>query len=77
MTFLELARDRSDDETALWHVRPARPEPPREQDEVWLSSFADCLMSPMHRIRTSTLPAGGVNLRLLLTRLQMTCRIRC
>ena len=34
-------------------------------------------VSPTHFIRTVTLPPGGVNFKLLLTRLMTTCRIRC
>ena len=56
-------------------LRPTRPDPVFEKDDLRLSSPLPCGTSPRHRIRSSTLPPAGVNFKLLLTKLMMTCRI--
>ena len=65
-----------EDDPTRWRARPALLEPAFDSDDVRLSSLI-CSTSPRHLILTSTFPPAGVNLRLLLTRLIMTCKIRC
>lgn len=48
-----------------------------DSDFLLLSSSSSCSISPMHRIRSCTVPPAGVNFKLLLTRFIITCRIRC
>ena len=65
-----------DPDPTLCLLRPALSEFRLEKDDVLLSSLG-VSTSLTHRILSSTFPPAGVNFKLLLTRLIMTCNMRC